>query len=418
MVQDNICVECRKTGSQCFSRCGHILHKKCFQKLNTRYCPKCQKRFSSSVEVEKFFGNIASLGLDLPEVKELIIFLENFTEIANSKDMDDVVSYTSIILRKLQKYGWDINDEALGGPQLFRQACKHDDRVKVNMLIEHGLDFNKYGSSGLSLCYSSLDTFDRLIKLGIKSDEKLIFNVISGKNINMLQKLILNHGHDVNFEGKEGNRPIHHAAIVGSIKMFEFLVKNGADVTVKDNDGDSIIHYACNYDRNIDIIKYFIDNGFDFDTKNNDGYTPLLIAIRYGCSNIATFLIEKNLSIYICDNFGDAPLHFCAHYKQFHPMKVLIEKKVDINAKNLDGKTALHLTVSKEFDNLINLLLDNGADVNVLDNSGLSPLGCFQKKLETETIQRLIDLGADLNLKHENGKSIRMNLIEKNIKLE
>lgn len=35
------------------------------------------------------------------------------------------------------------------------------------------------------------------------------------------------------------------------------------------------LHYACMYNKNLEIAKYLIDNGVDHTIKNNDGETPL-----------------------------------------------------------------------------------------------------------------------------------------------
>lgn len=202
MSEEQICVECNKSGTESISRCGHILHLDCFRKLKNSRCRKCGIGLSRDIEVEKVFANIFALGLDNPEAKELKICLESFM---TKEGQYDIISFNSAILGKLQKFGWDINKEDFGGPKLFYKACEFDDLVKVNLLIEFGIDLNKYGSEGLSKAHSSFDTIDRLVKLGVKFDGKIMFDAIEKQNIRMLKRL-LKEGISVNVEGPNGIR--------------------------------------------------------------------------------------------------------------------------------------------------------------------------------------------------------------------
>ena len=413
MSEDKICVVCKNTGSQCFSRCGHILHEECFKNLYSKRCQKCAKSFSTSVEVEKVFCNIASLGLDLPEVKELIIILENFEYLAQ---YNLVESYNGDILRRLQKHGWDINNEKFGGPDLFYHACNNDDLSKVDLLIELGLDLSKYGTKGLNEAHSSTDVFNRLIKLGIKFDHEILFKSLG--NFEILQ-ILIREGADINIK-KNGCMPIHHAARLGSIKIINYLVENGADFSAKDMEGNSIVHHSCysDYsDSRLELVKYLFENGFDFNAQNNLGETPLFIATGSYKPYIAQFLIENNVDINLCDEKGNTPLHKCVSQNRFDILKLLLEHGANVNAKNFKGVTPIHLAAGENRTKIIKELLNYGANVTETDNSGKLPLfyvvSRLCNKLNKKVVKKFIKLGADLDSQDCEGKTIREILIKR-----
>ena len=58
---------------------------------------------------------------------------------------------------------------------------------------------------------------------------------------------------------------------------FDILIQNGADPSLKDNDGSSLIHSAAE-GGNTSIIIKLLSPGLDVDSRNNDGVTPLMTA--------------------------------------------------------------------------------------------------------------------------------------------
>lgn len=91
--------------------------------------------------------------------------------------------------------------------------------------------------------------------------------------------------------------PIFH---VRSREMAEFLVSQGADVNFKTTHDYTPLHFADNPT----IIKFFLDHGADIEAKNQNNRTPLIIAILYGKTKNAEFLISQRANPHTKDNFG------------------------------------------------------------------------------------------------------------------
>ena len=155
----------------------------------------------------------------------------------------------------------------------------------------------------------------------------------------MLKRLI-DLGIDVNRANISGKRPIHAAAAIGSVELLIYLIETGADCSVIDNIGNSVIHHACHYYKNHGMFKQFIGSGFDFDCKNNMNETPLIYAGRLNNFTATKFLLKQNVDVNIRDVLGNSPLHYSVDFK-FEITKILIKKGANVNAKNNSGKTPL-----------------------------------------------------------------------------
>ena len=57
-----------------------------------------------------------------------------------------------------------------------------------------------------------------------------------------------------------------------------------------------------------DVAAWLIENGANVEIKNNDGWTPLHFAFRFGHNEIAILLAENNANIYAPDRYGEIPL--------------------------------------------------------------------------------------------------------------
>jgi ankyrin repeat protein len=55
---------------------------------------------------------------------------------------------------------------------------------------------------------------------------------------------LLKHGADINLRSSDGRTPLMWAAFRNNVKMAEFLMDNGADVTAEDNQGWSALDIA------------------------------------------------------------------------------------------------------------------------------------------------------------------------------
>ena len=82
------------------------------------------------------------------------------------------------------------------------------------------------------------------------------------------------------------------AAFCDKQSAFEMLIQNGADPSLKSNDGSSLLHFAAQCG-NTSIMNKLISLGLDIDSKDLSGKTPVIMAIEENNSEAVKFLICK-----------------------------------------------------------------------------------------------------------------------------
>ena len=75
---------------------------------------------------------------------------------------------------------------------------------------------------------------------------------------------------------------------------FEMLIQNGADPSLKNNGGFSLLHFAAQ-GGNTSIINKLLSLGLDVDLKDLYGKTPLIIAIEKNNSDAVKVLLSKSV---------------------------------------------------------------------------------------------------------------------------
>ncbi|GKU05909.1 unnamed protein product [Fusarium langsethiae] len=94
------------------------------------------------------------------------------------------------------------------------------------------------------------------------------------------------------FFDKGEARTLHEAAKHGLVDVVKQLLKNGADLTSRDDDGCAPINLAAGKGHEA-VARLLLKKGANFEAKNNDGNTPLSFAALKGHEAVARLLLEK-----------------------------------------------------------------------------------------------------------------------------
>lgn len=129
-------------------------------------------------------------------------------------------------------------------------------------------------------------------------------------------------------------------------------------------------------------------------TNNN---INLIVASRYGDTEIVAMLLEKGDDVNAKDDSGWTALIVASFYGHPEMVEMLLNNGSDVNAKNNDGYTALIMASERGRPEIVSILLANGADVNATDDNGYTSLmwavkfghtlivELLEKAIETET---------------------------------
>jgi ankyrin repeat protein len=171
---------------------------------------------------------------------------------------------------------------------------------------------------------------------------------------------------DINATDKYGNCPLHVAAVFNHVKVARMLLEKGADVNVKDKDGDSSpLHFSAILGH-MKIAKLLLKNGADVNAKDKAGSSPLHIGVMNGWFELAKLLLEHGADVNAKDKDGNSPLHFAATYGHVKIARLLLEHGADVNIKNEDGNSPLQVADKGHLE-VVKLLLEHGADVDGKD---------------------------------------------------
>jgi len=131
-----------------------------------------------------------------------------------------------------------------------------------------------------------------------------------------------------------------------NIKEIQLLIKNGAQVTLKDDEGTSLLTWAI-LRENLYIVKLLIKHRVCVKIHDRDQESPLHIASRHGLNGIIKTLLDNGADINEQNKDGDTPLHLSLE----RPLtaKLLLEKGARANIQNNDKIRVIETKVYQEF---------------------------------------------------------------------
>ena len=188
-----------------------------------------------------------------------------------------------------------------------------------------------------------------------------------------------------------GRTHLMKAAKAGNDWQISTLLKSGANVNLKDNDGWTALMYAVRYQESISCVDLLIDAGADIKTTNNYGTSALMIAC---CYNNNPEIIKKLLSYYTVtdkDVLKSLVLLLSeSHTSEFTSiakLKIFMELSVPLNTF-YEGKTPL--MYAAEYGNstkIIKILIDNNAITSIRSTEGKTAYdyACDNKNLKHDS---------------------------------
>ncbi|KAM6269465.1 nuclear factor NF-kappa-B p105 subunit isoform 1-T1 [Porphyrio hochstetteri] len=181
----------------------------------------------------------------------------------------------------------------------------------------------------------------------------------------------LNYNDIINMRNDLYQTPLHLAVITKQAEVVEDLLKAGADVSLLDRHGNSVLHLAA--------------------TEGDDKILSLLLKHK-----------KVSSMVDLSNGEGLSAIHMVVMANSMSCLKGLIAAGVNVNAQEQkSGRTALHLAVEQENIPLAGcLLLEGDADVDSTTYDGTTPLHIAAGRGSTKLAAVLKAAGADPHIEN------------------
>ncbi|MCQ2755029.1 MAG: AAA family ATPase, partial [bacterium] len=208
--------------------------------------------------------------------------------------------------------------------------------------------------------------------------------------------MLVSQGANINIKDKNNLSPIIKALKYDDV--FDYLLKQKADLNTVDNCGIGLVHILWN---DIDKLNKLKNYNAKMDLKDYGGKTIL----HYSAEDADTNLIKEHLSMGININSVDyqnkSPIFYSKNIQIF---EFLHQNGANLNIQDIYGNSLLHQAIIKKQNNIIDYLIDNEINLDLEDINGKTPL--FLTIDNPELFDKLNQAGADLHHKDKNGQNL------------
>ncbi|MBR3687912.1 MAG: ankyrin repeat domain-containing protein, partial [Lentisphaeria bacterium] len=250
----------------------------------------------------------------------------------------------------------------------------------------------------------------------------------------ILRTLILG-GADINAKGRAGKTPIMEAARLGLFQNVKILAEAGADLEARDDLERNVVMFgAMAKHGSVDVVKYLLENGAPDFTFTSKGETPLFLAIDYGNTSTALYLLTNierfegnqgihagpiNVEYTIFNRYNEATaiglaaMKHAIYANDMKIVKALVENDLPLNSSvnriyrgldraNIegfhellarngvieDGKKPLFWAAETNNLPIVEYLVEHGADPKEIDHAGNRPISYARKRDVIEYLEK------------------------------
>ena len=225
-------------------------------------------------------------------------------------------------------------------------------------------------------------------------------------------EVLLRYGANVNLKSEDGHTPLHVAFWVEAYVIVDLILEYMSTVAAislensVDSTGLSHFHIACigeNLEVVTHVVETFIQNNVDVNAAVSmdvnaiwAGYTPLHFAIK--SPTIINLLLEHGAAVNARDAEGYTPLHVAMRKNGLSStVEALLKNDADVNAVTLMNETVIIIAAKVSNWTYFNSLVKYEANLAVRDSSGHTLLQIICYDHSDVIAKMLLENGANVN---------------------
>ncbi|XP_048249108.1 serine/threonine-protein phosphatase 6 regulatory ankyrin repeat subunit B-like [Haliotis rufescens] len=181
---------------------------------------------------------------------------------------------------------------------------------------------------------------------------------------------------DINTQGNNGQTPVMCAIMSGKKETFDLLVSHNADITLADDDNNSLLHVACHFD-DVSLLVEIVPK-FEINNRGKHGWTPVMKAAVNGKIDAFNILNTLKADLTQTDDNDNNLLHLASHCGNVSTVQLLLPK-FDINSRGNNGWTPVMCAAASGVEGVFHLLVSQGTDLTLRDdnNNHVFHLACI-----------------------------------------
>jgi ankyrin repeat protein len=203
---------------------------------------------------------------------------------------------------------------------------------------------------------------------GFHTEGKTLFHLASNSGkIEVLKLLLEYHNNDqknlVNLKDNRGFTPLMNATISESKDCMELLLSLGANVSERNNDNATCLHFAA-ADPNLERVRLLCEHVTARDLRSilnqqSSAGSVLHWAAAKGHTDVLLYLAEQGADINLGNISGIAPVTMAAAAGHESAVVALLEAGADISGQIRDGLSLLHVLAEQNMCRAVTLLINN-----------------------------------------------------------
>ena len=241
-----------------------------------------------------------------------------------------------------------------GIPPILKAITSNAPLDIIDLLLEHGTITN------INETYETLTTpgMVNLKKIAVAEcvSTRLLFAAIESNRPAIVEFLL--HTNELpTYKNSDGLTPLYVAAIENAVPVMRALVSSGFDVNDASSKGRETALLGAVRFKSQEAITYLLRHGADVHAKNDDGDTVLHIAAHSGCD--VDRLLDHGARINEQNAKGETPVFIAVFYQHLDVLHTLLRRGANANLSDHRGVVPMTIVLTTEIpERFIELLLN------------------------------------------------------------